>query len=162
MAYVTATDKNTDNRRLFFSTIQPTNLHIASAWQEKEPINQTGVNSMNYIPLFLYSFRWNIEVSYYEQKTFWSLCSYMVRSRAAIEMIINLINIAYSCMKILPYMDISFSEFRNQSVQELRFFISNHIREQVFIAAFVYSVENTLKSNKIIDLLKQRIFSKSA
>lgn len=28
----------------------------------------------------LYSFRWNIETSYYEQKTFWSLCSYMVRS----------------------------------------------------------------------------------
>ena len=33
-----------------------------------------------YIPLFLYSFRWNIETSYYEQKTFWSFCSYMVRS----------------------------------------------------------------------------------
>lgn len=28
----------------------------------------------------LYSFRWNIKTSYYEQKTFWSLCSYMVRS----------------------------------------------------------------------------------
>ena len=25
---------------------------------------------MKYIPLFLYSFRWNIEISYYEQKTF--------------------------------------------------------------------------------------------
>ena len=35
---------------------------------------------MKYILLFLYSFRWNIETSYYEQKTFWSLCSYMVRS----------------------------------------------------------------------------------
>ncbi len=35
---------------------------------------------MKYIPLFLYSFRWNIETSYYEQKTFWSLCRYMVRS----------------------------------------------------------------------------------
>ena len=33
---------------------------------------------MKYIPLFLYSFRWNIETSYYEQKTFCSLCSYMV------------------------------------------------------------------------------------
>ena len=28
----------------------------------------------------LYSFRWNIKTSYYEQKTFWSLYSYIVRS----------------------------------------------------------------------------------
>ena len=40
---------------------------------------------MKYIPLFLYSFRWNIETSYYEQKTFWSLCRYMVRSCKGIE-----------------------------------------------------------------------------
>ena len=34
-------------------------------------------------------------MSYYEQKTFWSLCSYMVRSRKGIEMLVNLINISY-------------------------------------------------------------------
>lgn len=28
---------------------------------------------MQYIPLFLYSFRWNIEVSYYEQKFYANL-----------------------------------------------------------------------------------------
>ena len=50
---------------------------------------------MKYIPLFLYSFRWNIETSYYEQKTFWSFCSYMVRSCKGMEMLINLINISY-------------------------------------------------------------------
>ena len=32
------------------------------------------------------------DVSYYEQKTFWSLCSYMVRSRKGIELLVNLIN----------------------------------------------------------------------
>ena len=53
---------------------------------------------MKYIPLFLYSFRWNIETSYYEQKTFWSLCSYMVRSCKGIEMLVNLINICYCAM----------------------------------------------------------------
>ena len=56
---------------------------------EKEPLNQTGSDRMKYIPLFLYSFRWNIETSYYEQKTFWSLCSYMVRSCKGIEMLVN-------------------------------------------------------------------------
>ena len=53
---------------------------------------------MKHIPLFLYSFRWNIETSYYEQKTFWSLCSYMVRSCKGIEMLVNLINICYCAM----------------------------------------------------------------
>ena len=72
---------------------------------EKEPLNQTGSDRMKYIPLFLYSFRWNIETSYYEQKTFWSLCSYMVRSCKGIEMLVNLINICYCAMKILPYQD---------------------------------------------------------
>ena len=53
---------------------------------------------MKYIPLFLYSFRRNIETSYYEQKTFWSLCRYMVRSCKGIEMLVNLINICYCAM----------------------------------------------------------------
>ena len=79
-AYVTATEKEHGTKRLFFSTIFPEDLQIFCAWQEKEPLNQTGSDRMKYIPLFLYSFRWNIETSYYEQKTFWSLCSYMVRS----------------------------------------------------------------------------------
>lgn len=55
-----------------------------------------------------YGFRWNIEVSYYEQKTFWSLCSYMIRSCKGIEMLVNLINMAYCAMKILPYQDKAF------------------------------------------------------
>ena len=42
----------------------------------KAPLNQTGSDQMQYIPLFLYSFRWNIETSYYEQKTFWSFLHY--------------------------------------------------------------------------------------
>ena len=53
---------------------------------------------MKHIPLFLYSFRWKIETSYYEQKTFWSLCCYMVRSCKGIEMLVNLINICYCAM----------------------------------------------------------------
>ena len=62
-------------------------------WQKKAPLNQTESDRMKYIPLFLYSFQWNIETSYYEQKTFWSLCSYMVRNCKGIEMLVNLINI---------------------------------------------------------------------
>ena len=60
---------------------------------------------MKYIPLFLYSFRRNIETSYYEQKTFCSFCSYMVRIHKGIEKLVNMINISYCAMKLLPYQE---------------------------------------------------------
>ena len=72
LAYVTATEKEHGTKRLFFSTIFPEDLQIFCAWQEKAPLNQTGSDRMKYIPLLLYSLRWNIETSHYEQKTFWS------------------------------------------------------------------------------------------
>ena len=112
---------------------------------------------MQFIPLLLYVYRWNIEVSYYEQKTFWSLCSYMVRSRKGIEMLVNLINIAYCAMKILSYQDKVFSEYRTESVQEFRFVLSAQIREQVFYAIFVKNIETSIKSNSVMHILKQLI-----
>ena len=92
---------------------------------------------MQYIPMFLYSFRWSIEVSYYEQKEFWSLCSYMVRSRKGIEMLVNLINIAYCTMKLLPYQDETFTKYQNESTQEIRFALSVRIRQEVLFANLV-------------------------
>lgn len=89
LAYVTSTEKEHGTKRLFFSTIFPEDLQIFCAWQEKAPLNQTGSDRMKYIPLLLYSFRWNIETSYYEQKTFWSFCNYMVRSCKGIEMLVK-------------------------------------------------------------------------
>ena len=86
LAYVTSAVKDGGVKRLFFSTVSPEHLEIFCVWHEKDPLNQPGSDWMQYIPLFLYLFRWNIEVSYYEQKTFWSLCSYMVRSCKGIEM----------------------------------------------------------------------------
>ena len=126
-------------------------------WQKKAPLNQTGSDRMKYIPLFLYSFQWNIETSYYEQKTIWSLCSYMVRSCKGIEMLVNLINICYCAMKILPYQDEQFSEYRTKSVQEFLFELSQGIRSQIFLTNFVRNIETHIKSNVIIKALKQLI-----
>ena len=75
LAYVTSSEKEGSARRLFFSTVFPEELQISCAVQEKELLNHTGGEWMEYIPLFLYSFRWNIEISYYEQKTFWSFAA---------------------------------------------------------------------------------------
>lgn len=159
-AYVTATEKEGGSRRLFFSTVFPTQLQIFCAWQEKAPLNQTGSAWMDYIPLFLYSFRWNIEVSYYEQKTFWSLCSYMVRSRKGIEMLVNLINIAYCAMKLLPYQDEAFSKYRRESVQDFRFVLSERIRQEVFFATFVKKSESIIKSSALMRALKYLVQQK--
>ena len=98
-----------------------------------------------------------IEISYYEQKTFWSLCSYMVRSCKGIEMMINLINVAYCAMKLLPYQDESFSDFRDNSMQDFRFALSEGIRQQVFFATLVQNIETQIKSSSIINALKQAI-----
>lgn len=157
MAYVTAAEKDGAARRLFFSTVFPEQLQIFCAWQETAPLNQTGSSWMEYIPLFLYGFRWKIEVGYYEQKTFWSLCSYMVRSCKGIEMLVNLINISYCAMKLLPYQDEAYSEYRNQSVQELRFAVSSQIRQQVFFASFVENIETQIKSNAVMNALKRLV-----
>lgn len=157
LAYVTSPEKGSGTRRLFFSTVFPCQLEIFCAWQEKSPLNQTGSSRMQFIPLLLYIFRWNIEVSYYEQKTFWSLCSYMVRRRKGIEMLVNLINITYCAMKLLPYQDEIFSKYQTESVQEFRFALSGQIRQQVFYAIFVENIETHIKSNAIINALKQAV-----
>ena len=157
LAYVTSADKKNSSRRLFFSTVFPEQLQIFCAWQEKSPLNQTGSSRMQFIPLMLYAFRWPIEVSYYEQKTFWSLCSYMVRSRKGIEMLVNLINISYCAMKLLPYQNEAFFKYQTESVQEFRFALSEQIRQQVFYAIFVEKVETSIKSNVLINALKQLV-----
>lgn len=162
LAYVTSAEKDSRSRRLFFSTIFPMELQIFCAWQEKAPLNQTGSHWMQYIPMFLYSFRWNIEVSYYEQKEFWSLCCYMIRSQKGIELLVNLINIAYCAMKVLPYQDDSFSRYHNESTQEIRFAFSEGIRQEIFFAKFAANTENGKKSIWIIDSAKQWFREKCA
>ena len=156
-AYVTPPEKESGSRRLFFSTIFPEHLEIFCAWQERSPLNQTGCERMQFLPLLLYAFRWNIEASYYGQKTFWSLCSYMARSRKGIEMLVNLVSITCCAMKILPYQDETFYKYQPESVQEFRFALSGQIRQQVFYAIFLKNMETSIKSNVIINALKQFI-----
>ena len=81
----------------------------------------------------------------------------MVRSRKGIETLVNLINIAYCAMKILPYQDEAFSKYRTESVQEFRFVLSEQIRAEVLLTAFLRNIENNIKSNAVVKALKQLI-----
>ena len=58
----------------------------------------------------------------------------MVRGSNSIQLLINLINIAYSAMKILSYYDFKFSEFIDDTPQEICMFISEKISNQIFIS----------------------------
>lgn len=81
----------------------------------------------------------------------------MVLSCKGIEMMVNLINIAYCCMKLLPYQDEKFSDYRDKSMQDFRFALSEGIRQQALFATFVKNIETRIKSSSVINALKQVI-----
>ena len=82
----------------------------------------------------------------------------MLRSRKGIEMLVNLINISYCAMKLFPYMEEAFFQYRGGSVQEFRFVLSGRIRQQVFYANLVQNIETNIKSGIIIKTLKRLCF----
>ena len=55
------------------------------------------------------------------------------------------------------YQDESFSDFRDKSMQDFRFALSEGIRQQVFFATFVQNIETQIKLSSIINALKQAI-----
>ena len=130
-AYVTKTTSN--SRRLFLCAINSCDIHMGCAWQENFLMRNIGSTDMELYPLTLYRLRWNIEVGYYEQKTFWSLGKYMVRSKHSIETLLNLINVAYAAMRILPHKNNVFKDFRDSAPQEIRLFLSEQIITQLFL-----------------------------
>ena len=158
-AFVTSAD-NTESRRLFLSTISAEDLSMPFICQQMIIDDEVEENAIPFLPYAIYSLRWKIEVSYYEQKTFWSLCSYMLRSSDGIEMLLNLINISYSAMKILPFADKSFAQYQNIGTQEFRFVLSQKIHEQIFMTTFVESVEKVIKIKRAVNRLKQWVLTK--
>ena len=78
--------------------------------------------------------RWNIEVSYYERKTFWSMEEYRIRSKEGIERLVNLISLSYSAMTLHPYSDETFSGYQSASAQETRYEIGQQIQADIICA----------------------------
>ena len=70
-------------------------------------------------------------------------------------MLVNLINIAYCEMKVRPYQDEIFSKYQNESTQEIRFALSERIRQEAFFANLVENTERGKKSIGIMDSAKQ-------
>ena len=61
----------------------------------------------------------------------------MVRKHIWIERPLNIINIAHSMTKILPYIDNMFYEYRNMSAQEFRHKLNELINKDIFLAVWL-------------------------
>ncbi len=144
-AFVTAPKKGGDSRRLFFCTKKPDEITLDYSLCADERMRKYGGEDISYLPLACYQLRWNIEVSYYEGKTFWSLEEYRIRSREGIERLINLLAVSYSAMTLLPYSDETFSSYQSFSAQETRFEIGQQIQANIIFNSFVESLETVKK-----------------
>jgi len=102
-------------------------------------------------PLFLYSFRWDIEVLFYQQKAFWSFDQYMLRSKVGIENFVNFLSMCYACMQILPVIDVRFSAMINNSPQTNKYAIGEAIKREIFLWSFVSKSETTKNCPQVFD-----------
>ncbi len=103
--------------------------------------------------------RWAIEVAYYEQKQFWSLRDYRVRTRNGIERLVNLLTLTYAFMKLLPYLSEDFSIMKECGAQQTRFVLGSLVQQQIFLSRFVESPENVKNSRTFFDPLQSQFLA---
>ena len=109
---------------------------------------------MSIYPLKLYKLRWGIETNYYEQKMFWELGSYKVRTKTAIAHLLHLTNSGHALMKILPYEAERLNTYRDKSPQELRHALSQQIHKEVFFATLVSKAQSSINSSTLLRALQ--------
>ena len=133
-AIVTKTKNGT--QRLFICTKSPDELNFDFTAPELGKASLFAKADVQFLPLTVYSMRWNIEVAYYEQKKFWSFGTYMLRKKVGIERLTNLLTVLYAFMTILPFCDDTFLSLAHNSPQQSRFVIGMTIWQELFFAAF--------------------------
>ena len=163
--YLTVTTPDILNHkayRVFISTAQPRQLQQQYKGYEKKLSDSLSGQVLWLLPLFVYSFRWSIEVIFYEQKTFWSFGLYRIRSKSGIENFVNFSSLCYACMKILPLMDNRFAAFVPESAQFRKLYIGEAIRHELFLWQFEAKHETGFNSDSLwSSILCRRPVSKS-
>ena len=102
-----------------------------------------------YISFAIYQYRWTIENTYYELKLFWNFGGYKLRSKIGVESLINIQNILYALMSVLPYISNQFAVLADLSAQERRFKIGEFLRKVEFMDGFVQHIETTENSQAL-------------
>jgi hypothetical protein len=164
VVYATATtaDLSKDKSyRLFLSTLMPEQLDSIIPALETKLTEQVPENLLpQLLPYMTYRFRWMVEVVFYEQKTFWSFGNYMLRSALGIENYVNILNICYSAMKLLPRLYENFSPYKMESPQTVKYILSRCIHREIILSGFESETETAKKSKLPIMPLFQRFFKK--
>lgn len=143
-AYMTTADPDkSESFRLFLCTAIPEEITVRPEEQSDEKIRS--YHAWGMLPLGLYSLRWNIETSYYETKTFWSFCDYMIRSVKGIERLTNLTCISYAAVRLLPYYNSEFKDYQGQSAQEVRYQLGEKMRMNIIIHSLGQTIETIKK-----------------
>jgi len=134
--HAVVTKTKSGSARLFICTKSPKQLNFNFISMELGRASLFAKTDIQFLPLTIYSLRWNIEVAYYEQKKFWSFGAYMLRSKVGIERLTNLLSILYAFMTLLPFYDSTFFSLASNSPQQSRFVIGMTIWHELFSVAF--------------------------
>ena len=149
---------STKSRRLFICTDEKIS-NLLNIDFISNNIKKYYIEDKKLLPLCIYSMRWSIETSFYELKTFWSFCKYMLRSKNGIERLVNLQSIVYTLMSVLPSIDGRYEFLAEMSIQERRFFLHRVFHRQIFIESFVQRLEISKKYPELLEECKRLTFT---
>ena len=136
-----------ESRRVYICT-DPTALDSISRLSLGGDGDKFIAFNSTFLPLALYWLRWKIETTYYEQKKFWGMTEYMLRSREGIDHIINLQLFMYSLMGLLPYIDPVFEELSELSMQERRFVLGKILLQERLLDTLLQTARETQSAEK--------------
>ena len=159
-AIVTKSEKGSQ-RRLFLCTKNPKELRFDLSLADAKAALYAKADP-DLLPLTIYALRWNIETAYYEQKTFWALGDYRLRSKVGIERLVNLLTLCYSAVKLLPYFPYFCGDFcalRGSSPQRTRFALGRLIRQEVFFASLASHPEIGKNVSSLLNRLQSLVFA---
>lgn len=135
--------KSGGKRRVFIAT---DNTLFANIDPAMLPIDKDYIrflkDHIEFLPLATYCLRWMVEVVYYEQKMFWGLQNYRLRSENGFITQINLNSVLYGLLSLIPFLDKRFEFMAELSVQERRFKVGEAIRHKFILATFAKKCES--------------------
>ena len=156
-AIVTKGEKS-GQRRLFLCTKDPKELRFDLSLADEKAALFANADA-DFLPLTIYNLRWDIETAYYEQKTFWALGDYRLRSGRGIERLVNLLTLCYSSIKLLPYSCGDFCALRDSSPQKARFALGRLIRQEIFFTSLASCPQIGKNAVSLLNYMKSLAFA---
>lgn len=151
--------KTSGTKRLFLCTELPENIAFDPDFIDDSCKHIFDQKNEATLPLLIYSLRWNIEVCYYQQKTYWALEKYMVRSTNGIERLINIQTILFSLMSMLPYLNPIFNFIKDCSPQQARFLLGDVLKKEGIFAIFEEGAKEGKLGIDLIEWARNRVFN---